>query len=223
MPLPPGASSSTASATTQSLAEQKLKDVASMLKKANPETLTPELQHFVAEETKAATKKDAKTLYTAVDELTKAREALDTALLARSNLMAQWRAFLMMSLERFRQYTDHFQQQELAHQGNIKAAKEALQKAKSDFSTKEEEATIISDEDGESREDSTKESAHKILEGLNHMTESLQKLSEQAEKEHTEEEERKAKRPRQKEAEAVDAPMKTEGLPSMQPFGVPGH
>ena len=135
MPLPPGASSSTASATTQSLAEQKLKDVASMLKKANPETLTPELQHFVAEETKAATKKDAKTLYTAVDELTKAREALDTALLARSNLMAQWRAFLTMSLERFRQYTDHFQQQELAHQENIKTAKEALQKAKADFST----------------------------------------------------------------------------------------
>jgi hypothetical protein len=158
-----------------------------------------------------------------VDELTKAREALDTALLARSNLMAQWRAFLTMSLERFRQYTDHFQQQEQAHQENIKTAKETLQKAKADFNSKEEEATVISDEDTESKDVSTKESAHKILEGLCHMTDSLQKLSEQAEKEHTAEEERKAKRPRQKDTDVVDAAMSSGGLPSMQPFGAPGH
>ena len=223
MPLPPGALTSSTAATALSPAEQKLKDVASMLKKANPEALTPELQNFVAEETKAATKQDAKTLYTAVDELTKAREALDTALLARSNLMAQWRAFLTMSWERFRQYTDHFQQQEQAHQENIKTAKETLQKAKADFNSKEEEATVISDEDTESKDVSTKESAHKILEGLCHMTDSLQKLSEQAEKEHTAEEERKAKRPRQKDTDVVDAAMSSGGLPSMQPFGAPGH
>jgi uncharacterized phage infection (PIP) family protein YhgE len=192
-----------------------------MLKKANLETLTPELQQFVAEETKAASKKDAKTLYTAVDTLTKAREELDTALLARSNLMTQWRSFLTMSLERFRQYTDHFQNQEQAHQENIKNAKEKLHQAKEDFSSKEEAATVISDDEGEAKDASTKESATKILEGLAHMTESLQKLSEQAEKE--EEEERKAKRPRQKEGAPPDVVMPSGGLQSMQPFGVPGH
>ena len=204
---------------SSSHAEQKLKEVTSLLKKANPESLTPDLQSFVAEETKAATKKDAKSLYTAVNELTKARESLDTALLARSNLMAQWRAFLTMSLERFRQYSDHFQKQEAAHQENISNAKEMLQKAKTDFNTKEEEATVISDEENEMKDTATKESAVKIMEGLNHMTASLQKLSEQAEMEHNAEEERKAKRPREtKNQEAGEGT-----LPSMQPFGVPGH
>jgi hypothetical protein len=81
MPLPPGAATSSAS-TTLSPAEQKLKEVSTLLKKANLETLTPELQQFVADETKAASKKDAKTLYSGVDTLTTAREELDTALLA---------------------------------------------------------------------------------------------------------------------------------------------
>ena len=219
MPLPPGAGTVANSTASSSHAEQKLKEVTSLLKKANPESLTPDLQSFVAEETKAATKKDAKSLYTAVDELTKARESLDNALLARSNLMAQWRAFLTMSLERFRQYSDHFQKQEAAHQENISNAKEMLQKAKTDFNTKEEEATVISDEENEMKDTATKESAVKIMEGLNHMTASLQKLSEQAEMEHNAEEERKAKRPREtKNQEAGEGT-----LPSMQPFGVPGH
>ena len=220
MPLPPGAS--TASTTSAlSPAEQKLKEVSALLKKANQESLTPELQQFLADENKAATKKEAKTLHTAVSAMTKAREELDSAHLARSNLMAQWRAFLTMSLERFRQYTDHFQSQEQAHQEHIKNAKEKLQKAKEDFSSKEEAATLVSDEEGEAME-STKESATKILEGLTSMTASLQKLSEQAEQEQAEEE-RKAKRPRQKEGETTDAVMPSGEWPSMQPFGVPGH
>ena len=127
-----------------------------------------------------------------------------------------------MSLERFRQYTDHFQNQEQAHQENIKSAKEKLHKAKEDFSTKEEAATVISDDESETKDASTKESATKILERLAHMTASLQKLSEQAEQEQAEEE-RKAKRPRQKEGEPQDAVMPSGGLQSMQPFGVPGH
>jgi len=220
MLLPPGAS--TSSTTTLSPAELKLREVSNLLKKVNPETLTPELQQFVVDETKAASKKDAKTLYSAVGALTKAREELDTAILAKSNLMAQWRAFLTMSLERFRQYTDHFQNQEQAHQENIKLAKERLRKAKEDFSSKEEAATVISDDEVESKATTTKESAAQILKGLSHMTESLQKLSEQAEEEQAEEE-RKAKRPRQKEGDPQDAAMPAESLPSMQPFGVPGH
>ena len=47
------------------------------------------------------------------------------------------------------------------------------------------------------------------------MTEGLKQLSDQAEKEHQDEEERKAKRPRETKGEGGST------LPSMQPFGVP--
>ena len=50
------------------------------------------------------------------------------------------------------------------------------------------------------------------------MTESLQKLPEQAEQEHHAEEERKAKRPRGNLGDGQAAP----GGNAMQPFGVPG-
>jgi len=105
---------------------------------------------------------------------------------------------------------------------SVKLAKERLHKAKEDFSSKEEAATVISDEEEESKATTTKESAAQILKGLSHMTESLQKLSDQAAEEQAEEE-RKAKRPRQKEGDLPDVAMPAESLPSMQPFGVPGH
>ena len=81
---------------------------------------------------------------------------------------------------------------------------------------------MSSDDEAESKTTTTKESATQILEGLCHMTESLQKLSAQAEQEQAEEE-RRAKRPRQKEGDQPDAAMPSESLPSMQPFGAPGH
>ena len=190
-----------------------------MLKKANQETLTTDLQNFVAEETKATTRVETKELHSAVKVLGKARDTLDEALLARSNLMTQWRTFLTMSLERFRQYTDHFQEQEKTHQENIVKAKEALLQAKTDYHATEEKATAttISDDEDEMR-DSTKDSASKILEGLHNMTESLKQLSDQAEAEHLAEEERKAKRPRSVSKEPASA------VPSaLQPFGGPGQ
>ena len=134
--------------------------------------------------------------------------------------MTQWRTFLTMSLERFRQYTDHFQEQEKTHQENITKAKEALIQAKQDYHATEEKATAptISDDEDEMK-DSTKDSDVKILEGLNSMTESLKQLSDQAEKDHLAEEERKAKRPgnTSKPEEASGGP------PSLQPFGGPGQ
>ena len=190
-----------------------------MLKKANPESLTADLQNFVAEESKAATRVETKELHSAVKVLGKARDTLDEALLARTNLMTQWRTFLTMSLERFRQYTDHFQEQEKTHQENIVKAKEALLQAKTDYHATEEKATAttISDDEDEMR-DSTKDSATMILQGLHNMTESLKQLSDQAEAEHLAEEERKAKRPRSVSKEPASA------VPSaLLPFGGPGQ
>ena len=156
MPLPPGAAAS--SSQTLSPAEQQLREVSSMLKRANQETLSTELQQFVAEEGKVETKIETKALHSAVKVLGKARDNLDEALLARSNLLSQWRSFLAISLERFRQYTDHFQNQERAHQENINKVKEALLKAKEDSNSTEKEATVISDDESEMKESPSKES-----------------------------------------------------------------
>ena len=61
-------------------AEQRLKEVTQMLKKANQETLTADLQNFVVEETKATTRVETKELHSAVKVLGKARDALDEAM-----------------------------------------------------------------------------------------------------------------------------------------------
>ena len=218
MTLPPGSASS----QTLNPAEQKLKELSAMPKKANQDTLPPELQHFVAEETKAETKGETKALHSAVAVLGRARDQLDAALLSRSNLMTQWRAFLSTSLERFRQYTDHFQCQEQAHQENIAKAKEALIKAKQEYQATEEKATTISDEEPEMKDAPAKDTATCIREGLHTMTEGLKTLAEEAEKAAISEE-RKTKRPRAAPADeqAADVPIGT--MPSMQPFGGPGQ
>ena len=133
--------------------------------------------------------------------------------------------FLTTSLQRFRQYTEHFQTQEKEHQEIIQKAKDALMKAKEAYhSTKEKppKATVISDDEAEMKDGTTGETATRILEGLTNMQDGLQKLSAQAEEEHNAAEERKAKRPRNKPEEPAEA-ANAFTSPSMQPFGAPGQ
>ena len=183
-----------------------------------------------------------KEMHSAVNDLDRARTAMSEAIQARTNLMANWRTFLTASLERWREYTTHFQQQEQACQAEINKAKEDLQQAKNDFLTKMPGDTEeISDEDIEIKDQN--ETATRILGGMENMWNSLQFLAAQAEKDRVEEEERINKRPRHNNAppEAVvqvsppaDAPMPQTGggttpsvevskSPAMQPFGKPGH
>ena len=218
MPLPPGAGPS----QVLTPAEQKLKELSNLLKKANQDTLSPELQQFVSEETKAETKGETKALHSAVKVLGRARDTLDEAISARSNLMTQWRAFLSTSLERFRQYTDHFQRQEQAHQENIAKAKEALVKAKQEYQATEEKATTISDDEPEMKDTPAKDTATCIREGLHTMTEGLKSLAEEAEKAAISEE-RKTKRPRAAPTEEQGSEVPVGTMPSMQPFGGPGQ
>ena len=190
-----------------------------MLKRANPDTLTPKLQSFVAEADKAENKGETKALHSAVKVLGKAQDNLDEALLARSNLMTQWRAFLATSLERFQQYTGHFQQQEHAHQENIANAKEALVKAKKEYQATEEKATTattISDDEQDMKDMPAKDTATCIMEGLHTMTEGLKNLSDQAEQAAISEEERKVKRPRAARAEERPATTHAGTMPPMQ-------
>ena len=79
---------------------------------------------------KKATKKQ---MHHAVNDLDRARNAMDVAIQARTNLMNNWQNFLTASLERWREYTGQFQQQEAKCQEEIAKAKEDLAKAKVEF------------------------------------------------------------------------------------------
>ena len=175
-------------------------------------------------------KQYTKDLHTAVKDLGQARQALDEAVSARSHLMARWRTFLNASLKQWKEYTDMFQAQEKACQEQISQARESVSKAKEEFAAKQtEEAQEISEDEGDQVDRTSKEASARILGGMQHMTSGLQHLSEEAEKEHQEDEARQAKRPRQEET-AVDEAMGTNagqpsapGAKALQPFAVPGQ
>ena len=156
---------------------------------------------------------------------------MDAAINSRTNLLASWRAFITTSLNTWKEYTSQFQQQELKCQEEIKAAKEALAKAREraqeGFSSKviKLEETVIVSDDEEAKNQAAKASTDRILGGLQNMTTSLQELSVMAEQEHLEAQ-RSAKRPR-KDAQAeieMQPEAPTEEVPdSAQPFGKPGQ
>ena len=109
--------------------------------------------------------------------------------------MNNWRSFLTASLERWREYTGQFQQQEAKCQEEIAKAKEDLAKAKVEFLARmPDETQEISDEDVDIKEQS--EAASKILGGMENMNSNLLALTEQAAKDKAEAEERSNKRPR---------------------------
>ena len=88
---------------------------------------------------------------------------------------------------------------------------------------------MISEDEGDQTDRTSKEASARILGGMQHMTSGLQHLSEEAEKEHQEEEARQAKRPRQEKSAQDEAMGALAGQPSvcgskaLQPFAVPGQ
>ena len=108
-----------------------------------------EIQEIVNKYDTQGKKTSKKQMHNAVNDLDRARPNMAEAIQARSNLMAKWRTFLTASLERWREYTEHFQKQEQTCQEDIAHAREELAKAKADFLAKmPDEAEEISDKDG---------------------------------------------------------------------------
>lgn len=184
-------------------AEQKLNEVMNLLKKKGDQ----DIQEIVNKYDSHGKKTSKKQMHNAVNDLDKAKNAMEEAIQARSNLMNNWRTFLTASLERWREYTSHFQQQEQKCMEEISQAREVLSKAKTEFLARmPDEAEEISDEDVDIKEQT--EAASKILGGMENMRNNLQALSEQAEKDRAEAEERSHKRPRKStQGEGGDAPM----------------
>lgn len=157
MPTPLGAASA-----PEHPAEQKLNEVMNLLKKKKGDQGIQEIVTKYDAHGKKATKKQ---MHNAVNDLDNARTAMEEAITARSSLLANWRTFLTASLERWREYTEHFQKQEVACQEEISRAKDELVKAKADFVAKMPgEAEEISDEDTEIKEQN--DAATRILGGM---------------------------------------------------------
>ena len=218
-------------------AEQTLRLLAQQIQQ-NPDSATPEVLAIVQRHKIQGKKQYTKELHTAVKDLGQARQALDEAVNARSQLLARWRTFLDASLKQWKEYTDMFQAQEKSCQEQIALARDSVNKAKDEFAAKQSGDTHeISDDDGDFQEQASKESSSRILGGMQHMTSGLQQLSVQAEQAFQEEEARKLKRPRRAEEAADDvmatAPPQPEdaapsqpaapGTKAMQPFALPGQ
>jgi glutamyl-tRNA reductase len=95
--------------TQEHPAEQRLNEVMNLLKKKKGDQDIQEIVNKYDSFGKKATKKQ---MHHAVNDLDRARNAMEDAIQARTNLMNNWRSFLTASLERWREYTGQVQLQE---------------------------------------------------------------------------------------------------------------
>lgn len=178
---------------------QQLKECCALLHKYE-EGLPPEVQSYVQSLKSKESKRSVKTLHSAVTVMGKARDELQSAIAARSQMHATWRTFLADSLTRFQAYGKDFAQQEENLVARIQTAKSSFEQAKESLSIEKAKASSlenavqeVSDDDAEIK-DVVLVAPDKIAEGLNHLASSLQELQTQAET--LEKEEQKHKRPR---------------------------
>jgi hypothetical protein len=109
-----------------------LKELLTALKKS-PTEQDPEVKAIVQRTSLQEGQGAAQTLYSAVDDLTTAREALDCARLARHNLHIRWRNFLADAVVRWQKHTTDFQKEEKELTNQIEAARQALHNAVTKF------------------------------------------------------------------------------------------
>lgn len=157
-----------------------LKELITALKKSQAEQ-DPEVKAIVQKTTLTEGQGAAQTLYTAVDDLTSAREALDCARLARHNLHIRWRNFLADAVTRWQKHTADFQKEEKELTEHIEVARHALQHAVKKFEdSKTELGDQVVDVDAEEAMTEGTETADKDVMGAA-LQESLTTMSAQLE------------------------------------------
>ena len=82
-----------------------MKELIQALKKSHQE-MDPEVQAIVQRSHMKDGQKSTRSLYSAVDDLSTARETLDIAKLARHNLHIKWRNFLTDAVQRWLKHTE---------------------------------------------------------------------------------------------------------------------
>ena len=118
--------------------EQTLKKLLQALKKS-PEKMDPEVHAIVKRSKMREGRNASQPLYSAVDDLSAAREALDVAKLARHNLHIKWRNFLTNAVQRWQKHTADFQKEEADLTQKINAARTALVAAATSFEESKKE------------------------------------------------------------------------------------
>ena len=244
MQLSGGASTTTPAAagstmTPEQLArEQKMQELMNYLKRRGPD-----LPQDVSQKVHEFTKKDGvqakKDLQTAAKALGEAKDALEAALQARTNLIASWNTFLTDAVRTWKEYGTLFQTQEAEHQERIQMAKDMFTTAKlqvDEAKTAVGEVIKVNDEEEDLAGPSNAATSEKISESMKFLTTSLQQFQQKAEEIHTEVQS-SLKRPRIVPPESHDSQMAppnaehpehpegggvpSAGLPAaMQPFGV---
>ena len=129
MQMPGGATMSTPAASgsamtpEQQAREQKMQELMNYFKRRGPD-----LPQDVSQKVHELTKKDGaqakKDWQTAAKALGEAKDALEAALQARTNLIASWNTFLTDAVRTWKEYETLFQTQEAEHQERIQAAKD---------------------------------------------------------------------------------------------------
>jgi hypothetical protein len=214
-----------------SAAEVKLKKVMGVLKK-NETELPPEVSEVVKDTSLTEGHNKIQNMHDAVENLGDAQQAFEKACFARAQHLASWRQFLHLSVQRWQEYSQHFLTQERYNLDQIASARDAVKSAQSIFKDMQEKGiiTIEADDDPAMMEEepsATKtESSRRIMEGLEHMTSSLENLANQADKEFAEEQQQKKRArkdpPGGDDATAPAAPSSAAGSqlpPAMEPFG----
>ena len=207
-------------------AEIRLQKVLGVLKK-NETELPPEVSAVVKDTKITDGMSKIKNMHDAVELLGDAQQAFETACFARAKNLASWRQFLHLSVQRWQEYSQHFQTQERQHMDLIAQAKERVHNAQGIFKSMQEKGiiTIDAEEDPammDAETTSTKqEGSTKIQQGLEHMTTALENLAKQADIEFEEDQQQK-KRPRKEppgeETAGPSSPLPP-GSKAMEPFG----
>jgi len=168
-----------------------------------------DVQQKVQSESRKQGKRAIKDLQVAAKSLGEARTAYEEALLARTQHISSWKSFLAEAVKNWTDYAKMFEQNEQALQMRISSAREQFQEAKECLDASKTAAgqvTEISDEEELPGDSET--SAMQITESIQTLSNSLLKLSKDAES--IQVEGPAAKRPRMEESSA--------GEDSKQPF-----
>ena len=223
----------------QQAREQKMQELMAYLKRRGPD-LPQDVSQKVHEFSKKDGAQAKKDLQTAAKALGEAKDTLEAALQARTNLISSWNTFLTDAVRTWQEYGHLFQSQETEHQERIQAAREVFTLAKQQVDEAKSalgEAIEVNDVDDE--EDlagpSNVATSEKITESMQFLTASLHQFQQRAEEIHVEVQS-SLKRPRLTSPESMDANMpppnaEASGYGSasastpaaLQPFGAAGR
>jgi hypothetical protein len=180
------------------------------------------VQQEIAKHEGARTTQD---LFTAAEQMTRAKEDYEHALLGRSQHLHAWKGFLAKAVADWQEFAKQFLQHENDLQERITVTKELFLKAKMDLDQARQDAGEVVDlteEDEKVEEGVTSgSSVAKVTKSIHHLATSLQQL--QSEAAALETEIPNAKRPRVAPHDVKDEHMNAEAPGSMPPFGKAGQ